>query len=110
MKTLIASAIIAATAIAGGASAQQVAPGAENAIAHFNESRMGGDVVSISAAEFGGASTRSDQRSAVFARFNADADSQDMITGLNGGTLYNSAPAFGGDIFARIEAANAEDE
>jgi opacity protein-like surface antigen len=110
MKTLIASAIVAATAISGAASAQQVNPGALAAIAHFNESREGGEVISLEAASNGTVSTRSGVSGETFDRFNADADSQDMITGLNGGTSYDGAPAYGADIFARIEAANSEDE
>ena len=110
MKAIIASALVAATAFAGAASAQQVAPGALGAIAHFNESRQGGDVVSIRAASDAAISTRSDAATGAFARFNADADSQDGIRGVNGGTLYNNAPAYGADIFASLNAASLEDE
>jgi hypothetical protein len=110
MKTLIASALVATIAAAGAVSAQQVPAGALGAIAHFNESRQGGDVVSVRAASDNLGSTRGTVPTAVFARFNADADSQDGVTGLDGATVYGATPAYGADIFDRIRAESAETE
>jgi hypothetical protein len=110
MKTMIATALIATAAITGAASAQQVTPGALGAIAHFNESREGGDVISLKAASNGSVSTRASASGLAYERFNLDADSQDGIRGTQGATVVSNSPVFGSDIFAAIRAANAENE
>lgn len=108
MKTLII-ALAAATAFAAPALAQ-IDAGPAAAIAHFNQDHDTQDGRRI----FNGAtsgvtvSTRSGDLSSVYARFNADAESQDEITGLTGATAYSGSPAFGAAIFQALTEAAAD--
>ncbi|MEM9798462.1 MAG: hypothetical protein AAF919_18370 [Pseudomonadota bacterium] len=77
------------------------------AIAHFNQSLESGDRIVLTDAV---ASSRTNAQSGIFAQFNADADGQDDLRGLNGATLVSGAPAVGGDIFAAIRAEGLENE
>jgi hypothetical protein len=115
MKTLFASALIAATAaVSLPAAADQVAPGAAAAIAHFNQSADSqDDRVSIPAAEFDGVrvSTRSGtDLGAVFAHFNADAESQDDVSGQQGATVVSGKPVAAQGILAQIRVEGLENE
>ncbi|TFL17307.1 hypothetical protein [Jannaschia formosa] len=112
MKTVIASALIALAAAAPVA-AQQVAPGAAAAIAHFNQSADAqGDRITHVSGEASGASvsTRSGALGAAFDRFNADADNRNDLRGLQGATVVSGAPATAADIHARIRAESRETE
>jgi len=112
MKTVIASALIALAAAAPVA-AQQVAPGAAAAIAHFNQTADSqGDRITRVSGDNSGVliSTRSGSLAAAYDHFNADADSQDDISGQQGATLISGVPAYGAEIHARLEAESLEDE
>ncbi|MGB3406446.1 MAG: hypothetical protein WBA67_03045 [Jannaschia sp.] len=106
MKAIFASALIATAALTGLANAQQVAPGAAAAIAHFNESKNTGDKVQIIGSVSDGTtvSTRSGDLSAIYGRLNADVDAAGDLRGQNGATVFPSTPAYGADVFARLEA------
>ncbi len=117
MKTVIASALVAAAALtAAPVAAQQVSTGAASAIAHFNQdhdsqdNRVALDVASVDAGV--DISTRSDNATSfAFARFNQDADTQDGIRGVNGATTFNASPASGAAaIFDDIRRQNLENE
>jgi hypothetical protein len=114
MKTLFATALIALSATATlPAAAQQVAPGAAAAIAHFNQSiDSANERVRLPQTEVAmRASTRADGALALaFARFNADQDSPSDLRGLNGSTTISNMPAVAQDVFARLRAESAEDE
>ncbi len=111
MTRILATALLAALALTGTASAQ-VGAGPAAAIAHFNQDadsqdgrrliRAGTDAVSVS--------SRSGALGDVFARFNADHDGQDDVRGLDGATLVQGSPAHAADIFARVRAESAGDE
>ena len=110
MKTLIASALVATAALTGVASAQ-VGTGSAAALAHFNQDYDAGDRLVLNGEDNGvQVSTRSGIVGDVFDRFNAQADSQDDVFGLNGATLVSGTPAYGAGIFADIAAESAEDE
>jgi hypothetical protein len=112
MKTLISSALIALAAAAPVA-AQQVAPGAAGAIAHFNQDfstqdgRIDLDHVALDGVAV---SSRSGALGSVFERFNADFSTQDGIRGQNGATLISGTPAYAADIHAAIRAEGLENE
>ena len=113
MKTLASAALIALAAVAAPAAAQQVAPGAAAAIAHFNQDFDSQDGrISLRAANLRGVSvsTRGGQLGGVFARFNSDFDGQDNVRGQQGATVIAGRPAFGADIHARIRAESLENE
>ncbi|MEM9796102.1 MAG: hypothetical protein AAF919_06415 [Pseudomonadota bacterium] len=113
MKTLIASALIAAAAVAGTAQAQQISTGAAAAIAHFNGDHDTQDNrIALSALSETGTSvsTRSGQLSGAFGRFNADHDTQDNIRGQQGATLVSGVPGVAQSIFDAIRAESLEDE
>lgn len=114
MKTLIATALVAATAaVAAPAAAQQVGVGTAAAIAHFNQSREVGDrvVVQPDARQGVTVSTRSRGVADVYAHFNESADSMGDLIGQGPNvTAYSGTPAYGAEIFARLEAEKAEDQ
>ena len=103
-RTLIAAALI--SAIAAPVAAQTPL---EFAVEHFNSSQdnandrvilKGGDnTVSVS--------TRSGLWGDIFAHFNASADNQGDLRGLNGATIVSGTPAYGADVFA-AELARAD--
>lgn len=111
MKTLILSAALVAAAFAAPATAQ-VTAGSAAAIAHFNQDADGQDDRRLLKSDDTGVtvSTRSGNSGFAFDLFNAQADSQDGIRGLNGATSYGGQPTIAADIFADIRAASAEDE
>ncbi|WP_281825678.1 hypothetical protein [Jannaschia rubra] len=110
MKTFLAAALLALGTLPATAG---IATGPAAAIAHFNmdadsqEDRITPVAVDASAAM---ASTRAARTLAVQDHFNRDADTANGHRGLNGTTSVAGAPAHGADIFARIRAAQAEDE
>ncbi|TFL19029.1 hypothetical protein [Jannaschia formosa] len=111
MKTIIASALIALAA--APVAAQQVAPTAASAIAHFNQSADAQrDRITQVSGEASGASvsTRSGALGAAFDRFNADADNRNDLRGLQGATVVSGAPATAAHIHARIAAESRETE
>jgi hypothetical protein len=114
MKTLFSSALIALAAVATlPAAAQQVAPGAAGAIAHFNQDiDSRNEQVRLPSSETSIRTTTRANRAFTFAlaHFNQDVDSRNDLRGLNGTTVYPGTPAYGQDIFAQIAAESAGDE
>ncbi|WP_298433246.1 hypothetical protein [uncultured Jannaschia sp.] len=111
MKTLIASALVAAAAFAAPATAQ-VGSGTAAAIAHFNQSH---DTQDNRIALRGGVSntfvsTRSASSDRAYAIFNAQADNVNALRGLYGQAGVSGTPAYGAEIFARIQAESLEGE
>lgn len=111
MKTLIASAIVAAAALTAPAFAE-VGAGSAAAIAHFNQDFDTQDGIRVLKSGGNGTtvSTRSGQSLTAFGIFNANADTQDGIRGLNGATSFSGQPSVASDIFARIRAESQTDE
>ncbi|MFO6463704.1 hypothetical protein ACK8OR_04865 [Jannaschia sp. KMU-145] len=113
MKTLIASALVAAAAFAAPATAQVGAgTAAAIAIAHFNQSH---DTQDNRTALRGGVSntfvsTRSASSDRAYAIFNAQADNVNALRGLYGQAGVSGTPAYGAEIFARIQAESLENE
>ena len=107
MKTLLPLALIAASAVALPATAQQVAPGASGAIAHFNQ-----DIDSANAKaripaidDSVSASSRAVRIQNVYARFNESTDRANDKIGRNGTvTIVSGEPTHGAGIFAIIDA------
>ncbi|CUH40693.1 hypothetical protein JSE7799_03428 [Jannaschia seosinensis] len=113
MKTIVASALIAAAALAGLPATAQVAAGPAGAIAHFNLDRTNSEDLRLPEGRTAGTvvSTRSESvRAAVYDHFNGDADSSADLRGLNGATAFDATPAVGVDIVDRIRRESAESE
>ena len=112
MKTLIATALIAAAGLAAPAAAQ-VAPGAAAALAHFNQSREVGDRTVLPAADndYVTVSTRSARYAAIYDHFNRSAENRGDLIGQGANlTVASGSPAYGADILARIAAERQEDQ
>ncbi|KIT16605.1 hypothetical protein [Jannaschia aquimarina] len=107
MKTILTIPALALV-LAGPVAAQQVAPGAAGAIAHFNQDRSGNDVISLDGLDGQpvAVSTRSGLKAEVFAHFNQDLTGNEVIR-VDNATLYSGQPTYGADIF---EAIRAEDD
>ena len=116
MKTIIAATVVAAAAtlVALPAAANQVASGSDAAVAHFNQSLMGGDVIVLQdgSDDTTRVSSKSGNIGTAFDIFNASADTQDGITGQNGATLAPKGAVNGeaAAIFERLRRESLENE
>jgi hypothetical protein len=109
MKTLLASALIATAALTGAASAQQVAPGAAGAIAHFNQDfDTRAEMRAVPAGDSVTVSTRSGVNGTAYEILNQSADTASELRGTEGATLVSGTPAFGAEIFERLAAESAD--
>ncbi|SDZ38903.1 hypothetical protein SAMN05444004_112113 [Jannaschia faecimaris] len=109
IKNIAATALIALGAAVPATA--DVAAGSAAAISHFNQSADSVNGTNVLKQDAGvSVSTRSGQNLEAYSIFNADADTQDGIRGLNGATLYSGTPSNGAAIFAAINAASAQDE
>jgi hypothetical protein len=108
MKRSLILAALAAT-LAAPVAASPLA----DAVAHFNQDRdTANEMITVPAQEsYVTVSTRNGSSlDTAFDIFNRSADSRSELRGLNGATVYDATPAYGGDVFDRIRAESADDE